>query len=185
MYKAMASRISVTVMYSSAVWEREDSPGPIFKDGKCISAWSESVGEPKGVRPKALALATMGWFSSMREEFRRKERAFTSPSVWGAGRPVDFFVGVVLIAAYVYGENALVRHDVVLRAGMDDRYTHFHVSQERGGLRKPVRSEPLHVLHGFVNGVFPFVACRMPRLAVGSDVQYHQPFFRQWPVACR
>ena len=95
----------------------------------------------------------------------------------GAGRPVDFFVGVVLIAAYVYGENALVRHDVVLRAGMDDRYTHFHVSQERGGLRKPVRSEPLHVLHGFVNGVFPFVACRMPRLAVGSDVQYHQPFF--------
>ena len=82
MYKAMASRISVTVMYSSAVWEREDSPGPIFKDGKCISAWSESVGEPKGVRHKALALATMGWFSSMREEFRRKERAFTSPSVW-------------------------------------------------------------------------------------------------------
>ena len=82
MYSPMASSISGTLMYSSAVWEREDSPGPIFRDGKRISAWSDSVGEPKGVRPKSLALLTSGWFSSMREEFSRKERAFTSLPTW-------------------------------------------------------------------------------------------------------
>ena len=131
MYKAMASRISVTVMYSSAVWEREDSPGPIFKDGKCISAWSESVGDPKGMRPKTLALATMGWVLVYARRIQAERAGFHFTADMGAGCPVDFFVGVVLIAAYVYGESALVWHDVVLRAGMDDRHAHFHVSQER------------------------------------------------------
>ena len=101
----MASRISVTVMYSSAVWEREDSPGPIFKDGKCISAWSESVGEPKGVRPKALALATMGWVLVYARRIQAERAGFHFTVRMGAGRPVDFFVGVVFIAAYVYGET--------------------------------------------------------------------------------
>lgn len=82
MYSDMASRISVTVIYSSAVCEREESPGPIFSDGKCISAWSESVGEPNGLIPRFLARATSGWFSSIREEFRRNDLALISLSVW-------------------------------------------------------------------------------------------------------
>ena len=78
----MASCNSPLVTYSSAVWERDESPGPIFKEGKGIRAWSESVGEPKGVRPMARARVTSGWHGSMREEFRRNERAFTSPCTW-------------------------------------------------------------------------------------------------------
>ena len=41
--------------YSSAVWEREDLPGPIFTDGNFIKAWSDSVGDPKGTRPNWIA----------------------------------------------------------------------------------------------------------------------------------
>ena len=74
----MASSISETRMYSSAVWERDECPGPILTEGNFIKAWSESVGEPKGLRPIAMALFMSGCSISMREEFRRKERALAS-----------------------------------------------------------------------------------------------------------
>ncbi len=35
------------MIYSSAVCERDERPGPIFTDGKDIKAWSDNVGEPK------------------------------------------------------------------------------------------------------------------------------------------
>ena len=65
-------------MYSSAVCERDDFPGPILTDGKRIKAWSERVGEPKGILPMATARFTNGWSASMCEELRRKERALAS-----------------------------------------------------------------------------------------------------------
>lgn len=113
----MASRISVTVMYSSAVWEREDSPGPIFKDGKCISAWSESVGRAERCASQGFGFGHNGMVLVYARRIQAERAGFHFTVRMGTGRPVDFFVGVVLIAAYVYGENALVRHDVVLRAG--------------------------------------------------------------------
>ena len=77
-YVPIASSISPTMMYSSAVCEREDFPGPIFTEGKGMSAWSESVGEPKGTLPSSTARFTNGWSASMRDELRRNERAFAS-----------------------------------------------------------------------------------------------------------
>ena len=71
----MASSISLMRMYSSAVWEREDSPGPIFTDGKRIRAWSERVGEPNGTSPDCWHRCTNGWSTGMRDELRRKDRA--------------------------------------------------------------------------------------------------------------
>ena len=47
-------RISVQSMYSSAVCERAESPGPSLNEGKGIKAWSLNVGEPKGVLPNAM-----------------------------------------------------------------------------------------------------------------------------------
>ena len=74
----MASSISDSNIYSSAVCERDDFPGPILIEGNFISAWSDSVGEPKGTRPNSIARFTNGCSVSMCDEFRRKERALTS-----------------------------------------------------------------------------------------------------------
>ena len=52
----MPSSISFNMIYSSAVCEREERPGPIFTDGKDINAWSDRVGEPKGTHPIFIAL---------------------------------------------------------------------------------------------------------------------------------
>ena len=38
MYTSMASRISSNIMYSSAVGERDESPGPIFTEGNGMRA---------------------------------------------------------------------------------------------------------------------------------------------------
>lgn len=54
MYSEMASAISLFLMYSSAVWERDDSPGPSLREGNRIKAWSLKVGEPKGLRPSLM-----------------------------------------------------------------------------------------------------------------------------------
>ena len=84
-YNCNASRNSLTLMYSSAVCERDDWPGPIFNEGKRISAWSLSVGEPNSSRPRRTAARTRGWSSDMCEECRRVERGTTShPCVWAA-----------------------------------------------------------------------------------------------------
>ena len=58
----MASSISLIFMYSSAVWEREDSPGPSLSDGKRIKAWSLNVGEPNGFKPSLMQACTKGCF---------------------------------------------------------------------------------------------------------------------------
>ena len=77
-YSEMAWSISLILMYSSAVWERDDSPGPNLSDGKRIRAWSLKVGEPKGVSPSLMQACTKGCSTSILEEDRRKERAFSS-----------------------------------------------------------------------------------------------------------
>ena len=69
------------MIYSSAVCERDERPGPIFTDGKDIKAWSDNVGEPKGTRPNFIAFCTNGCFSSIREELRRNERAWGSQEI--------------------------------------------------------------------------------------------------------
>ena len=38
-------------MYSSALWERAESPGPIFSVGNGHSVWLLQVGEPKALNP--------------------------------------------------------------------------------------------------------------------------------------
>ena len=62
-------------MYSSAVCERADSPGPNFIDGQGIRAWSLRVGEPKGFIPSSKHLFTRGWSSGMEEDESLNERA--------------------------------------------------------------------------------------------------------------
>ena len=47
-------------MYSSAVCERAESPGPNLKEGNGINAWSLRVGEPKGISPISSAALTNG-----------------------------------------------------------------------------------------------------------------------------
>ena len=37
------------MIYSSAEWDLDEFPGPIFSDGNGIRAWSLNVGEPNGV----------------------------------------------------------------------------------------------------------------------------------------
>ena len=78
MYVFMASSISPMPMYSSAECERADCPGPSLNEGKGISAWSDSVGEPNGVMPMALHLCIRGLSSLMCDDDRRNERAFSS-----------------------------------------------------------------------------------------------------------
>ena len=77
-YVSMASFISFILMYSSAEWERAESPGPSFSDGKRISAWSDRVGEPNGRMPISMQRATTGLSVPMCDDDRRNERAFIS-----------------------------------------------------------------------------------------------------------
>ena len=74
----MAWLISERQMYSSAEWLRLLCPGPSFSEGKGMSAWSLSVGEPKGVIPMSMHRLTSGWSWLMDEEWSRKERGFSS-----------------------------------------------------------------------------------------------------------
>ena len=69
-------------MNSSAVCERLDCPGPSFRDGNRMSAWSERVGDPNGVIPSSRHRLTNGCSVSIREELSRKERAFSSLFMW-------------------------------------------------------------------------------------------------------
>ena len=80
MYTSMASRISSNIMYSSAVCERDESPGPIFTEGNGMRAGSERVGEPNGLYPARSALRTNGCCMEIADELSRKERGaiFTS-----------------------------------------------------------------------------------------------------------
>ena len=63
-------------MYSSAVWERAESPGPILKEGQLSSDWSESVGSRRASKPISTARRISGCSISILEELRQNERAF-------------------------------------------------------------------------------------------------------------
>ena len=66
-------------MYSFAVWLRDDSPGPIFTDGKlCISAMSDVVGDTNGHSPKFTVASTNGWLSGITEAHTLVERGVMS-----------------------------------------------------------------------------------------------------------
>ena len=65
-YWAMASRISLILMNSSAEWEREDSPGPSLKEGNDIKAWSLSVG--LSLRNKTMVDFYIGVIKRYRKE---------------------------------------------------------------------------------------------------------------------
>lgn len=62
-------------MYSSAVWLRDDSPGPILSEGILyMSDISLVVGDTNGIRPILIAAVTSGWVSDMTEALTRVER---------------------------------------------------------------------------------------------------------------
>ena len=154
----MASRSSERQMNSSAVWERELWPGPIFMEGKGMRAWSESVGLPKGVSPRALARPTSGWAGSIRDEPRRVERGWTSEVRWlrRASR----------ISWLVY--------DVVLCAGVDDGGGHAHGPEEVRLARELVVAQPRDVVDGVEYGVVALLACCVACASVGSAVEHHE-----------
>ena len=72
------SSISLRRMYSSAVCERAESPGPILRAGKSISVRSEVVGETKHEAPAFTAACTNGCSSAMTEARMRVERGVSS-----------------------------------------------------------------------------------------------------------
>ena len=75
----MPSRISLIFINSLAVCERDDSPGPNFRqETPEISAWFDRVGEPNGVRPNSTMRLTNGCSGAMDEEFKRSERGVAS-----------------------------------------------------------------------------------------------------------
>ena len=66
-------------MYSSAVCERAESPGPILTEGKGKSAWLDKVGDPNGFSPRPIAFLTIGCSGSILDELSQKERATAVP----------------------------------------------------------------------------------------------------------
>src|SRR5690242_44938 len=58
--------------------ERAESPGPIFREGAGISAWSEVVGDPYSFFPILRPACTTGWPLSIFDERIRIERGTTS-----------------------------------------------------------------------------------------------------------
>ncbi len=72
----MAPSISESSTYSSAVWLRQDSPGPIFSDGKpCISDMSLVVGDTKESMPSLSQTCTSGCSRPITEARTRVERS--------------------------------------------------------------------------------------------------------------
>ena len=70
MYNGIAFLISSTYMYSSALCDLKESPGPIFIDGNEILDWSDRVGEPYFWTPNLLAAETIAWSVEIEEELR-------------------------------------------------------------------------------------------------------------------
>lgn len=119
MYISMAWRISPVIMYSSAVWDRAESPGPSFSDGHRSRAWSLSVGERWGEshhrQPPYQRVSVV-------DRRRRKphrpwlERAFGYRLTYhGEG----LLVGVGVGGAHVHDYAATVGNHIVLCACVD------------------------------------------------------------------
>ena len=83
-------------------------------------------------------------------------------------------IGVHSVRTDVHDEGAGVRHDVVLRTGLDHRHGHLDGSQIRRHLRETVVPEPVDVLQGLVDGVYALLAGGVAALAAGGAVQHHQ-----------
>ena len=67
-------------MYSSAVCERDELPGPNFNDCHCINAWSLNVGDPNGSAPNISNRLTIECVGLIHDGFRRVERGVNSHS---------------------------------------------------------------------------------------------------------
>lgn len=70
MYNGIAFLISSINIYSSALWDLNESPGPILTDGKEIFDWSDRVGDPYLSIPIELAANTIGWLLEIDDELR-------------------------------------------------------------------------------------------------------------------
>jgi len=77
MYVSIPRSISSRRMYSSAEWERLDSPGPIFIVVNGDMLWFDVVGEPNGSSPRVSPLLTIGWLISICEEESLVDLSFT------------------------------------------------------------------------------------------------------------
>ena len=76
---SIARSISHSKIYSSALWLRDDSPGPIFSAGMpCISARSDKVGETNVSIPNKVAAFTKGCSQLIADACKRVDLALTS-----------------------------------------------------------------------------------------------------------
>ena len=65
-------------MNSSAECDLDDCPGPSLNEGKGMSVWSLSVGDPKGVIPIAIHLLMSGCCGLIWDELSLVDLAVTS-----------------------------------------------------------------------------------------------------------
>lgn len=86
-------------MYSSAVCERDELPGPNLIDGNGSSAWSLNVGEPNGVRPIVMSRLTRGWSELIPEGLRRVERGLSVHSCVGTALRISSSVSRFVYAS--------------------------------------------------------------------------------------
>lgn len=138
-------------------------------------AWSEVVGEPYVVRPRARPACTIGCDGGILDGLspgraRRHFALYMFPD-----NLQHLFVRIAVGHADVYRKTALGRDDVVLRTRRDDRNAHFDCSEQVGFLWETVGPEPFDVPHRFVDGIVPLFACGVSRFAVRRAVDYHQP----------
>ena len=87
-------------------------------------------------------------------------------------------IGIALIGAHIHHEMAGIGHHVMLRAGLDNRDTHTGGSQTFAHLFKTVVTQPQQIFQHFMDGIHPFVAGGMSRLAVRCSVDDHQSALR-------
>ena len=77
--------------------------------------------------------------------------------------------------ANIHHKRAAVGHHVVLRSGVYHGYAHLYLAQIVGHYRESVGVEPLDILYCLEDGVNPFVAGSVTRLAVRYAIEHHQP----------
>ena len=68
----------------------------------------------------------------------------------------DFFVSVTFIASHIYGEDALVGHNVVLSSSVDDCDAHLHRAEQVCLFRELMYTDPAYVVQRLVYGVFSY-----------------------------
>ena len=89
----------------------------------------------------------------------------------------QLFVGIEFVCPDIDGKFAAVRNDIVLCTGMDNRYAHFHRSEEITFFRELIAVEPFDIFHSERDGIDPFVPGGMSGLTGTYAIQDHQPLF--------